>query len=148
MASIVGVASEAYLDRLNIFGEVLAEYLFKVATFLSGSLGRKKREIPGNKVDKIQVDKHSWQKLVLITTSLFLLSAGLTLWSHKLAAPKVYTSLCMQISSFAYVNANGNSCLRLHVCRKWDADVSSSLGFPTMLRTLLCDNAKICLNGF
>ena len=147
MASIVGVASEAYLDRLNIFGEVLAEYLFKVATFLSGSLGRKKERSLVTRL-MIQVDKHSWQKLVIITTSLFLLSAGLTLWGHKLAAPKVYTSLCMQISSFAYVNANGNSCLRLHVCRKWDADVSSSLGFPTMLRTLLCDNAKICLNGF
>ena len=147
MAPIVRVASEAYLDRLNIFGEVLAEYLFKVATFLSGSLGRKKERSLVTRL-MIQVDKHSWQKLVIITTSLFLLSAGLTLWGHKLAAPKVYTSLCMQISSFAYVNANGNSCLRLHVCRKWDADVSSSLGFPTMLRTLLCDNAKICLNGF
>ena len=147
MAPIVRVASEAYLDRLNIFGEVLAEYLFKVATFLSGSLGRKKERSLVTRL-MIQVDKHSWQKLVIITTSLFLLSAGLTLWGHKLAAPKVYTSLCMQISSFAYVNANGNSCLRLHICRKWDADVSSSLGFPTMLRTLLCDNAKICLNGF
>ena len=59
MAPIVRVASEAYLDRLNIFGDVLAEYLFKVATLLSGSLGRKKRETPGNKVDKMQVDKHN-----------------------------------------------------------------------------------------
>ena len=60
MARIVRVASEAYLDRLNICGEVLAEYLFKVATLLSGSLGRsKKRETPGNVVHEMQVDKHS-----------------------------------------------------------------------------------------
>lgn len=148
MAPIVRVASEAYLDRLNIFGDVLAEYLFKVATLLSGSLGRKKRETPGNKVDKMQVDKHNWQKVVIITTSLFLLSAGLTLWSQTLAAPKVYTLPLLANVSFAHANANGNSCLSLHVCRKWDADLSSSLGFPNMLRTLWCDNAKLCWNGF
>ena len=53
MAPIVRVASEAYLDRLSIFGDFLAEDLFKVATSLSGSLGRKTDRPPGNKVDKM-----------------------------------------------------------------------------------------------
>lgn len=52
------------------------------------------------------------------------------------------------MSSFAHANTIGNSCLSLHVCRKWGADLSSSLGFPNMLRTLWCDNAKFCLTGF
>lgn len=111
-APIVRVASQAYLGRLNIFRDDLAEQLFKVATLLSGSLERKKERPLVTRL--ISTIERKWPS----QNPFFFSLLGLLFEAKNQQRPKFTLWLCLQISPFASADTNRNSCLGLHVCRK------------------------------